>query len=101
MLQSVAKRHNCINGSLITFPDGCCLVAGTEFQDGHVPQLFDKGMQHILSFQYFVIKDNVDKFLPRPALPTHVIVCLVHRDILSELSYHDIAKEFVRSNEAR
>jgi len=31
----------------------------------------------------------------------HVFICYVHWDVLSELSCQDIAKEFVRSNDAR
>ena len=30
----------------------------------------------------------------------HVVVCHVHRDILDELSFQKIAKEFVMSNDA-
>ena len=31
----------------------------------------------------------------------HVVICHVLRDILSELSFQDIAKEFVRCSDAR
>jgi len=31
----------------------------------------------------------------------HIVICHAHRDILSELSSRDIAKEFVRSTDAR
>jgi len=55
--------------------------------------------------QYFVIKGNVvAKIVPITQVQVrlnHVVICDVHRDLLSELSREEIAKEFEISNDAR
>jgi len=52
-----------------------------------------------------VIKGNVvAKIVPITQVQVrlnHVVICDVHRDLLSELSREEIAKEFEISNDAR
>ena len=71
---------------------------------GHFPLTFgERGAQYLLSPQYFVMKGFVVAkiFTMTWDRLNHVVICDVHRDMLSELSRQDIAKELERSNHAR
>jgi len=64
-----------------------------------LPQLLDKGSQYLLCPPIFVIKNNVvvhTSTMTQVRL-NHVVICHVHRDILSKQSCQDIAKKFVRT----
>ena len=58
-----------------------------------------------MSSQYFVIKGNVvAKIFTMTQVSVRlnrVVICDVHRDMLSELSRQEIAKEFEISNDER
>ena len=73
---------------------------------GHFPLTFEQiGTLDLLFHQYFVMKDNVvAKIFTMSQVQVrlnHVVICDVHRDMLSELSRQEIVKEFERSSDAR
>ena len=62
----------------------------------HLQVLVNQSDSSVLAAQV----ENMAAFTMTQVRQNHVVVCLVHRDVLTELSCQDMAKEFVMSNDA-